>query len=118
VKLLEKTVLTEEQPVIPVLPVKEAGVYVVELFRPRQAGPGADPVGRPLRRRAAEGGLAEVARGVFELTTDARKYKPGETAKVVIQSPFQTGRALVVVESPVGTPTRGATFREARPCSS
>jgi uncharacterized protein YfaS (alpha-2-macroglobulin family) len=40
--------------------------------------------------------------GVFELATDKPKYRPGDTARIIIQSPFQQGRALVVVEEPGG----------------
>jgi len=38
--------------------------------------------------------------GVFELATDKKKYVPGDLAKIVIQSPFQSGKALVIVEEP------------------
>jgi alpha-2-macroglobulin len=36
------------------------------------------------------------------VTTDKESYAPGETATLVIQSPFQTGRALAIVEEPEG----------------
>lgn len=36
------------------------------------------------------------------VTTDKERYAPGETATLVIQSPFQTGRALAIVETPEG----------------
>lgn len=36
------------------------------------------------------------------VTTDKPAYAPGETATVVIESPFQTARALAVVEQPEG----------------
>ena len=36
------------------------------------------------------------------VTADRDRYAPGETAKLVIQSPFQTARALAVVEQPEG----------------
>ncbi len=36
------------------------------------------------------------------VTTDKESYAPGETATLVIQSPFQTGRALAIVEEPAG----------------
>jgi uncharacterized protein YfaS (alpha-2-macroglobulin family) len=37
-----------------------------------------------------------------EITTDKDAYAPGETATLVIQSPFQTARALAIVEEPEG----------------
>ena len=36
------------------------------------------------------------------VTTDKDAYAPGETATLVIQSPFQTARALAIVEEPEG----------------
>ncbi|MFL5319041.1 MAG: alpha-2-macroglobulin family protein, partial [Myxococcaceae bacterium] len=102
VKLSEKQVTTELNPVIPSFDLKESGVYVVELVA-------RDKLGRvqTLSADLYVGGQTPVAwkksrEGVFELTTDKQKYKPGETAKVIIQSPFQSGSALVVVEEPGG----------------
>ena len=37
-----------------------------------------------------------------EVTTDKEAYAPGETATLVIQSPFQNARALAIVEEPEG----------------
>ncbi len=36
------------------------------------------------------------------VTTDKDRYDPGDTATLIVQSPFQTGRALAVVEEPEG----------------
>nr|WP_041927175.1 MG2 domain-containing protein [Methylocystis sp. SC2] len=36
------------------------------------------------------------------ITTDKDKYAPGETATLIIQSPFQNARALAIVEQPSG----------------
>jgi len=100
VKLLEQTVKTADKVVVPALPIRGAGVYVVELVA-------RDKLGRvqTLSADLYAGGPAPVAwrksrEGVFETTPDKKAYRPGETAKLVIQSPFQTGRALVVVEEP------------------
>ena len=45
---------------------------------------------------------AKQPAGVFTVASDKAKYRPGETAKLVLQSPFQTGAALAVVEAPEG----------------
>jgi uncharacterized protein YfaS (alpha-2-macroglobulin family) len=37
-----------------------------------------------------------------EVTSDKEAYAPGETATLVVQSPFQTARALAIVEEPEG----------------
>lgn len=100
-KVLEKTVKTEaDKAVLPSLPITESGVFVVELFA-------RDKLGRvqTLSADLYVGGAAPMAwpksrEGVFELATDKKKYVPGDTAKIVIQSPFQSGKALVIVEEP------------------
>jgi uncharacterized protein YfaS (alpha-2-macroglobulin family) len=102
VKLAEKAVTTEEKPVTPAFELKESGVYVVELVA-------RDKLGRvqTLSADLYVGGQTPVAwqksrQGVFSLTPDKPKYRPGETARLILQSPFQQGRALVVVEEPEG----------------
>ena len=102
VKLGEKTITTEENPVAPPFELKEAGVYVVELVA-------RDKLGRvqTLSADLYVGGQTPIAwqksrQGVFGLTPDKASYKPGETARLIVQSPFQEGRALVVVEEPGG----------------
>ena len=102
VKLSEQVVTTDTQPVSPTFGLKEAGVYVVELIA-------RDKLGRvqTLSADLYVGGQTPMAwkkprQGVFELATDKPKYRPGDTARIIIQSPFQQGRALVVVEEPGG----------------
>jgi hypothetical protein len=102
VKLAEKLITTEDKPVSPPFELKESGVYVVELVA-------RDKLGRvqTLSADLYVGGQTPIAwqksrQGVFGLTPDKSAYKPGETARLIIQSPFQEGRALVVVEEPGG----------------
>jgi len=101
-KLLELPLKTSSNPVTPTLPIKEAGVYIVELFA-------RDKLGR-VQTISADlyvGGAGKVAwqkpkEGVFNLATDKKSYRPGELAKVIVQSPYQTAQALIVVEEPKG----------------
>ncbi len=102
IKIHDVTVKTDAQPISPTFPVTEAGVYVVELTA-------RDKLGRVqvLNADLFVGGPQPVAwqksrEGVFELSPDKKTYKPGDVAKVVVQSPFQSGRALLVVEEPGG----------------
>ena len=81
---------------------KDAGVYLVEM----QA---ADKAGRTQTVRVdlfmAGGTPVTWSRPPAEtvtLSTDRAEYAPGETATVIVQSPFQTARALAVVEEPEG----------------
>ena len=41
--------------------------------------------------------------GIFKLTLDKRWYQSGQQAKILIRSPFQKARALLVLEDPAGT---------------
>ncbi len=82
--------------------VAEAGVYLVEVTATDKAGrtqtvrvdlfmAGSTPV--TWQRPPAE---------TVTVSTDKPKYDPGETATLLIQSPFQTARALAIVEEPEG----------------
>ncbi len=101
-QLSEKTVSTTEKPLEVPFDLKDAGVYVVELFS-------RDKLGRvqTLQADLYVGGQTPLAwnktrEGVFELKPDKKKYLPGDTAHVLVQSPYTQARALVVVEEPGG----------------
>ncbi len=99
-KLAEQTLASTADAQTLTLPAKGAGVYVVEIESRDKLGrtqtvsidlfmDGATPVtwSKPPAETAA-------------VTADKDSYVPGESAKLVVQSPFQTARALVVVEQP------------------
>ena len=82
--------------------VKEAGVYIVELEA-------SDKAGRKqiVREDLFMAGDTPVTWSrppsqTVTLSADHDKYDPGQTANLILQSPFQTGRALMVVEQPEG----------------
>ena len=98
----EKTLTTAGKPVPLSFEIKESGVYVVELFS-------RDKLGRVQTMQADLyiGGQTPMAwnkskEGVFELKPDKKTYAPGDTAHLLIQSPYTTARALVVIEEPMG----------------
>lgn len=102
VPLEERTLKTRAGVTSLELPIVEAGVYLVELES-------RDALGRVqvVSIDLFAGGKGQVSwskaeAGVFDVTADAPSYRPGDTAKLVIRSPFQTGEALVVVEAPTG----------------
>jgi uncharacterized protein YfaS (alpha-2-macroglobulin family) len=81
---------------------REAGVYVVQIEA-------YDRIGR--RQQVSVdffvGGDTPVTfqrppASTATITSDKPAYAPGETATLVIQSPFQTARALAIVEQPNG----------------
>ena len=85
-------------------PVEEPGVYVVEVL-------GLDHLGRMQRVQkdlyiaGDDGGVAwEKPDGnIFETTLDKAVYAPGDTATMLLKSPFQHARALVILERPSGS---------------
>jgi len=84
------------------LAAKDAGVYVVQL----------EAYDKLKRRQQVSvdffvGGdtpvtFARPPASSATVTADKEKYAPGETATLVIQSPFQNARALAIVEQPSG----------------
>ena len=109
--VLERNIETDTKPTTLKLPVTSAGVYIVELETQDRLGraqvvsvdfyaAGNEPVtwSRPPTR-------------VFNVTVDRKSYKPGDTAHVVLESPFQNGRALAIVEAPAGNRYEWITVR-------
>jgi len=98
----ETTLVSAEQPVKATLKLQGAGVYIVEIESHDRLGRaqvvsvdfyagGDEPVtwSRPPSK-------------VFKVTPDAGRYAPGETARLVLESPFQNARALAILEGPEG----------------
>jgi uncharacterized protein YfaS (alpha-2-macroglobulin family) len=101
-KVFERTVTSGAEAIKLPIPIKEAGVYVVELEA-------ADRLGRSqlVSLDLYAGGEAAIAwpkpaAPVFTVSTDKANYDPGETANLVLQSPFQSAAALAVIEAPNG----------------
>ena len=98
----ERQVTSGAAPVPVHFGVAEAGVYLVEVTA-------ADKVGRTqtVRVDLFMSGDTPVTwqrppSDTVTVTTDKPKYDPGETATLLIESPFQNARALAVVEEPEG----------------
>ncbi|ARM92534.1 alpha-2-macroglobulin domain-containing protein (plasmid) [Rhizobium sp. CIAT894] len=101
--VLERKITSTSEIQTLAIEAKDAGVYVLQLEA-------SDRIGR--RQQVSVdffvGGTTPVtwaqppARTAV-VTTDKDSYIPGETANLLIQSPFQTARALAVVEEPEGT---------------
>ena len=82
--------------------VRDAGVYLVELEAEDKAG----------RRQVVRVDLfmsgdtpvtwSRPPAQTMTLTPDKAEYAPGETATLLLQSPFQSARALAVIEEPEG----------------
>jgi hypothetical protein len=102
VKVMEKKIESAADAVTLSLPVEKAGVYIVELEAHDRLGRalvvsvdlyagGDEPVAWP-----------KPSTPVFSVASDKPAYDPGETAALVLESPFREGEALVIVEGPEG----------------
>ncbi|HRD49306.1 MAG TPA: alpha-2-macroglobulin family protein [Candidatus Contendobacter sp.] len=100
---LSETVLTSADEVQKLhLPLRDAGVYLLQLEA-------ADRLGRAQKVSVdffVEGKTpvtwSQPPAQIVTVTADKDAYNPGETAILMVQSPFQTARALAVVEEPEG----------------
>ena len=100
--LIERKITSTKDALTQSFDAKDAGVYVVQLE-------GYDKIGR--RQQVSVdffvGGQtpvtwAKAPAQSANVTTDKDAYAPGETATLVVQSPFQNARALAIVEQPNG----------------
>ncbi|MBV8202891.1 MAG: alpha-2-macroglobulin, partial [Acidobacteria bacterium] len=101
-KLAEQKVTSGAGPLPVALALPRAGVYVVEVEA-------RDRLGRTqvVAVDLYAGGEQAVTwtkppAGAFNVVADKAEYRPGETAVLVLESPFQRGRALAVIEAPEG----------------
>jgi alpha-2-macroglobulin len=102
-KTLEEQSITSTVSIVtPTFAVTEAGVYIVTVsardFLGRQITVSSDLFVSGPTPVAWE----KVRASIFEITPDLKSYKPGQTAKLLLKSPYQDGMALVVVEHPQG----------------
>ncbi len=111
-KVSETTVVSTTEPLALELPLAAAGVYVVEIEAHDRLGR-AQVVSVDLFAGGDEPVTwQKPTTAVFEIAPDKAAYRPGETAKLVLKSPFQQAEALMVVEAPEGNryhwlPVRG-----------
>ena len=100
VPLMRQTLTSTAEPMTLSLPVEAAGVYVVEITAQDRLG----------RRQSVSADLyvagdtpvawEKPKANVFETTPDKTAYDPGEVANLLLKSPFQKARALIIVEGP------------------
>ena len=98
----ERRVVSGADPIPLHFGASEAGVYVVEATATDKAGRS-----QTVRVDLFMAGSTPVTwqappAQTVTVSTDKDRYDPGETATLLIQSPFQTARALAVVEEPEG----------------
>lgn len=98
----ETSFISDDKPKELELPIKQAGVYIVELSA-------SDSLGRVqvVSVDLFAGGDTPVTWSrpptkVLKVTPEETAYAPGQTARLIIESPFQNGLAFAVIESPDG----------------
>lgn len=99
----ERTLQSAGEALMPEFKIAQAGVYIIELEA-------HDKMGRAqtVRLDLFAGGDQPVTWSnpptqVFKATPDKADYLPGEEATIILESPFQEGRALAVIEHPDGS---------------
>ena len=99
-QVFETKLLSTTEPCKINLPIENTGVYLVKLIA-------RDKVGRSqsISVDFFAGGHQPVTWSrpparTFKVTPTQKQYKPGETAELVLESPFQNARVLAVVEPP------------------
>jgi uncharacterized protein YfaS (alpha-2-macroglobulin family) len=101
-KVSETTVKSAAAPVVVRLPIDRAGVYVVEM-EARDRLDRAQVVSVDLFAGGDDRiAWPKPATKVFSVSSDQTKYDPGVTAALVLKSPYQSARALAVIEAPEG----------------
>jgi len=100
--IAQRELLSTTEPIVVEIPIDAAGVYLVEVSARDRLGRaqvvtvdlyagGGDPIA-----------WEKPPTPVFEVSTDRASYRPGETAALVLKSPFQRAEVLAVVERPDG----------------
>jgi len=94
--------VTADEPVEVPLPIPRAGVYIVELEARDELGR-AQIVAVDLYAGGDEPvGWSKPVSDVFTVRVEKDRYDPGETAVLVLESPFQQAEVLAVTEAPDG----------------
>lgn len=105
-KISERIVRSGSAPVAVSLPIAKAGVYVVEIEAHDRLGR-AQVVSVDLYAGGGEPvAWSKPSTRVFSVTADKDAYDPGDSAALVIESPFQSGSVLAIVEGPDGNEYR------------
>ncbi len=101
-KISERQVKSTTQPLPVELPLEGAGVYVIELETQDRLGR-AQTVSVDLYAGGDEPMTwSRRPSDVFKVTSDKASYIPGETAHLIIESPFQQAHGLAIIETPEG----------------
>ena len=100
------TVTSAAEPVTVPLDLPHSGVWIVRLTARDRMGR-AQTVAVDLYAASSEPvGWAKPPEKTLRVATDRDRYEPGQTATFVVESPFQSGRVLAVVETPAGASER------------
>ena len=99
-KIRELQIISAEEPVKIDLMLPGAGVYIVELESHDKIGR-AQVVSVDLFAGGSEPlTWSKPINDVFNTVLDKKSYEPGDEANCVLESPFQTGMVLAVIEAP------------------
>ncbi|HUH83076.1 MAG TPA: alpha-2-macroglobulin family protein [Stellaceae bacterium] len=101
-KIAETKVTSDAAPKSLSFPIDRAGVYVVELEAQDRTGRAQKLAVDLFANGDQPLTWARQPAKKFAVTTDKARYAPGEVANLVLESPYQTGAALAVIEHASG----------------
>ncbi|MDJ0839531.1 MAG: alpha-2-macroglobulin family protein [Acidobacteriota bacterium] len=100
VPITEQTVTSTQEPMELVFPTENSGVYLVELTARDRLGRMQKVVADLFVKGDSAVAWKKPKNQVFKTVWDQESYNPGDTATLLLKSPFQQARALVCVEAP------------------
>jgi alpha-2-macroglobulin len=101
-EIFETTVQTAAESLPVSIPIEESGVYIVELIAHDRLGR-AQSVSVDFYAGGDEPiAWSKPVSDVFSVSLDKDRYQPGDTARLILQSPFQRAEALIIEETPRG----------------
>ena len=103
-KVFETTLVSGDEPTAMDLPLAEPGVYVVEIESRDRLGRSQSVAVDLYASTGTEDPVTweRPSSPVFQVSSDKSAYQPGDIARLVVRSPFQSARVTAVVEAPEG----------------
>ena len=98
----EQVIRSTAEPSRLTLPLTGTGVYLVQLEAEDKLGRAQSISVDFFAAGAKPTTWSRPPAQVFKATPEKTRYTPGEVARIVLESPFQTGAALAIVEEPDG----------------
>lgn len=98
----ERTIESGAAPVAIEMPLTGTGVYILDIESQDALGRSQSVKLDFFNDDETPASWSKPVAETFDVAMDKASYAPGETARLILQSPFQTAQALAIVEHPDG----------------